>query len=275
MVAGSNPAGRANFLFFARPPEVFMLEICIDTLAGIDAAIEGGADRLELCAALAVGGLTPPLSLVTRAAAAPIPSHLLCRPRDGDFCYGPAEAAMVADDIRLAAEAGLAGVVIGASAADYRLDAELLASWVAHARAEGAKAGRTLSLTLHRAFDLVPDPLEALETAIALGFDRILTSGCAPRAADALDTLAALARQAEGRIRILAGSGIDATNARAILATGVPEIHASCRSPGGTPGEAEQRFGFQTGPGLHTDPEKVAALRRILADYRTLNSTNI
>jgi copper homeostasis protein CutC len=252
-----------------------MLEICIDTLAGIDAAIAGGADRLELCAALAVGGLTPPRSLITRAAAAPIPAHLLARPRDGDFRYGAGEAAMVADDIRLAAEAGLAGVVIGASAADYRLDADLLATWVAHARTEGAKAGRTLSLTLHRAFDLCPDPLEALETAIALGFDRILTSGCQPRAADALETFTALARQAQGRIIILAGSGVDATNARALLSTGVPELHASCRSPGDTPGEAEQRFGFQTGPSLHTDPAKVSALRAILDEHRTLNSTNI
>jgi len=252
-----------------------MLEICIDTLAGIDAAIAGGADRLELCAALSVGGLTPPRSLVARAAAAPIPAHLLSRPRDGDFRYSPGEAALVADDISLAAEAGLAGVVIGASDAAGKLDAGLLAAWVAHARAEGAKAGRPLSLTLHRAFDLCPDPLEALDTAIALGFDRILTSGGQPRAADALDMLAALVRRAEGRILILAGSGIDAANLPAILATGVPEVHASCRSPSGTPGEAEQRFGFQTGPSLQTDPAKVSTMRRILDEHRTLNSTNI
>lgn len=252
-----------------------MLEICIDTLAGIDAAIAGGADRIELCAALSVGGLTPPLSLVTRAAAAPIRAHLLSRPRDGDFRYNAAEAALIADDIRLAAESGLDGVVIGASAPDGTLDVELLASWVAHARAEGARAGRPLALTLHRAFDLCPDPLEALDTAIALGFDRVLTSGAQPRAIDALDMLAALVRRADGRILILAGSGIDPANLPAILATGVPEVHASCRSPSGTPGEAEQRFGFQTGPSLETDRGKVTALRRILDADRTLNNTNI
>lgn len=252
-----------------------MLEICIDTVSGIDAAIAGGADRLELCAALSVGGLTPPQSLVLRAAAAPIPAHLLARPRDGDFRYGAAEAALIADDIRLAAEAGLAGVVIGASDAEGRLDAGLLASWIAHARAEGSRRGRPLALTLHRAFDLCPDPLAALDTAIALGFDRILTSGGQPRAADALDTLAALVRRAEGRILILAGSGIDAATLPAILATGVPEVHASCRSPAGPAGEAEQRFGFQAGPSLHTDPAKVSALRRILDQHRTLNDTNI
>lgn len=251
-----------------------MLEICIDTVAGIDAAIAGGADRLELCAALSVGGLTPPQSLVARAAAAPIPTHLLARPRDGDFRYSAAEAALVADDIGLAAEAGLAGVVIGASDAGGRLDADLLASWVAHARA-GTAADRPLALTLHRAFDLCPDPFEALDTAIALGFDRILTSGGQPRAADALDTLAALVRRADGRILILAGSGIDADTLPAILATGVPEVHASCRSPAGPAGEVEQRFGFQTGPSLQTDPAKIAALRRIIDQHRTLNSTNI
>lgn len=252
-----------------------MLEICIDTLAGIDAAIAGGADRLELCAALSVGGLTPPQSLIARAAAAPIPAHLLARPRDGDFRYDAGEAALIADDIRLAAESGLAGVVIGASGQDDRLDADLLASWIVHARAEGAKAGRRLALTLHRAFDLCPDPFEALETAIALGFDRILTSGGQPRAADALDTLAALVRRADGRIGILAGSGVDAANLPAILATGVPEVHASCRSPAGAPGAAEQRFGFQHGPRLVTDAAKVSALRRIFNAHRTLNSTNI
>lgn len=246
-----------------------MLEICIDTVSGIDAAVTGGADRIELCAALSVGGLTPPQSLVLRAAAAPIPAHLLARPRDGDFRYAAAEAALVAEDIRLAAEAGLAGVVIGASGADGRLDAGLLAAWVAHAREAGARRGKPLALTLHRAFDLCPDPLEALDTAVALGFDRILTSGGQPRAADALDMLAALVHRADGRILILAGSGIDAANLPAILATGVDEVHASCRSPSGAPGAAEQRFGFQAGPSLHTDPAKISALRRILDAHRT------
>jgi copper homeostasis protein len=241
-----------------------MLEVCVESVAGIGAAVAGGADRIELCAGLAVGGLTPPLSLIRQAASAPIATHLLARPRDGNFRYGAGDAALVAQDISTAAEAGLAGVVIGASDAAGRLDAGLLASWVVHARAAGEARGRPLSLTLHRAFDLCPDLFEALETAVQLGFDRILTSGGQPRAADALDTLAALVAQADGRIIILPGSGIDISNVAAILGTGVREVHASCRSPLGEASEAEQRFGFQSGAALQTDPAKVSALKAMV-----------
>jgi copper homeostasis protein len=241
-----------------------MLEVCIDEPAGIDAAVAGGADRIELCAALSVGGLTPPASLVRLAANAPIPVHLLARPRDGDFCYGAAEAALIAEDITLAAEAGLAGVVIGASAPDRRLDVPLLAELVGHARAAGDRRGRPLSLTLHRAFDLCPDLPAALDVALELSFDRILTSGGQPRAVDALAMLAELHRRADGRIGILPGSGIDTACAPAILATGVRELHASCRSAGDDAGEVERRFGFQTGPRLRTDPDRVHALKEIV-----------
>jgi copper homeostasis protein CutC len=237
-----------------------LLEVCVEDVAGIAASIAGGADRIELCSALAVGGLTPPASLIAEAAQAPVPVHLLARPRDGNFTYGTAEAALVAADIRDAAAAGLAGVVIGASRPDHRLDTDLLAAWVAVARG----AGRPLSLTLHRAFDLCPDPLAALESAIALGFDRILTSGGTPRALDGCPTLATLVAAAGDRITILAGSGVDATTLPPILATGVREVHASCRSPQGAADAREIAFGFQAGPRLVTDAAKVAGLRNLL-----------
>ncbi|MFV0622630.1 copper homeostasis protein CutC [Sphingomonas sp. ac-8] len=245
-----------------------MLEVCIDEPAGIEAAVAGGADRIELCAALSVGGLTPPAALVRLAAQAPIPVHLLARPRDGDFRYTDVEAAMIADDITLAADAGLAGVVIGASAADRSLDAPLLARLVAHARDAGTKRGAPLSLTLHRAFDLCPDLPAALDVAIELGFDRALTSGGEPRAVDALPMLEALHRRAAGRITILPGSGIDSATLPAILTTGVVEAHASCRSATGDAGEVERRFGFQSGPRLRTDATKVRELKRILQSAR-------
>ncbi|MFZ3482425.1 copper homeostasis protein CutC [Sphingomonas sp. 3-13AW] len=245
-----------------------MLEVCVDEAAGIEAAVAGGADRIELCAALSVGGLTPPVSLVRLATEAPIPVNLLARPRDGDFCYSAAEVALIAEDITLAAEAGLAGVVIGASAPDRRLDALLLAGLVAHAREAGAKRGRPLSLTLHRAFDLCPDLPAALDVAVELGFDRILTSGGEPRAADALPMLAELHQRAAGRIIILPGSGIDANCLPAVLETGVREAHASCRSPSEDAGEVERRFGFQTGPRLRTDTAKVAAVKAIMLGVR-------
>lgn len=242
-----------------------LLEVCVDDVRGISAAVVGGADRLELCAALALGGLTPQESLIRAAAAAPVPTHLLARPRAGNFRYDLAEAALVADDIAAASEAGLGGVVVGASDENYRLDTTLLSAWVAHARALGAARGRPLSLTLHRAFDLCPDPLAALEDAIALGFDRILTSGGQPRAIDALEVLGALVRRAGDRIIILAGSGIDAANLPALLDVGLCEVHASCSSISDECEVEEQRFGFQAGPRRFTDPEKVAALRGLLS----------
>lgn len=246
-----------------------MLEVCVEEAAGIDAAVAGGADRMELCAGLSLGGLTPSPALIRAAAACPVPALLLARPREGDFRYDAREAALVAEDISDAAQAGLAGVVIGANDQHNHLDTNLLAQWVAHARVEGEKRGRPLLLTLHRAFDLCPDHGAALEAAIALGFDRILTSGGQPRAVDGAATLAALVRQAAGRIIILPGGGIDAGNVSTILATGVREVHASCRAPLGAPGEQEKRFGFQAGPRLRTQADKVAALRALVMADRS------
>jgi len=257
-----------------------MLEVCTDQAAAVDAGVTGGAERVELCSGLAVGGLTPSPALIRFAASAPIATMMLVRPRDGDFRYDRVDADLIAADMKAAAEAGLQGVVIGASAADGGLDLPLLARLTAHGRDLGAQRGRPLSLTLHRAFDLCPDPLAALEDAIALGFQRILTSGATPRAVDGVETLSRLVRRAGNRITILAGSGIDADNVDAILASGVREIHASCRSPLGPAGEAEQRFRFQVGPTQCTDPTKVAILKARIDAWiarvdNTLNSTNI
>ncbi len=238
-----------------------LLEVCVETVAGIGAAVAGGADRIELCAALSVGGLTPSASLIRAAAAAPLPAHLLARPRAGGFAYGAAEQALVAEDIRDAADAGLAGVVIGASTPDYRLDTMVLSQWIAQVRALGAARGVPLSLTLHRAFDLVHDPAAALEQAIALGFDRILTSGCAPRAIDGVATLAALQAQAAGRIVLLAGSGVTPAVVPAILATGIREVHASARTFHDVAEDLpERRFGFLGPQAGDTDVAQVAAL---------------
>lgn len=238
-----------------------LLEVCVETIAGLEAAVRGGADRIELCAALSVGGLTPPGSLIRAAATSPLPVHLLARPRAGGFVFDRAEQALIADDIRVAAEAGLAGVVIGASTGDRRLDTAVLAHWIDHARTLGQQRGTALSLTLHRAFDLVPDPLTALEQAVALGFDRILTSGGEPRAIDGIATLAALHRQAAGRIIILAGSGVNVETAPTLLKTGIVELHASCRTTHEVaPDSLERRFGFVAAQNGDTDAERVAAL---------------
>lgn len=118
---------------------------------------------------------------------------------------------------------------------------------------------------MHRAFDLVPDPLAALEQAVALGFDRILTSGGQPRAIDGVATLAALHRQAAGRIIILAGSGVTVETAPALLATGIAELHASCRATREiAPDVPERRFGFIAAQDGDTDADRVATLAQLV-----------
>ncbi|MEG8038429.1 copper homeostasis protein CutC [Sphingomonas sp. LR60] len=246
-----------------------LLEVCVEDAHGIAAAVAGGADRIELCAALDVGGLTPPASLIRAAAQAPLPVHLLARPRAGGFVHDAAERTLVADDIRTAADAGLAGVVIGASLPDHRLDTGTIAAWIALARDLGAARRRPLSLTLHRAFDLAPDLPAALDTAIELGFDRILTSGGQPQAADALPMLTTLVAHAGERIVILAGSGVSAATLPAILTTGVREVHASCRTAISEDDPALSRFGFSPPVAKRTDIAAVAALTTILCAAET------
>lgn len=199
-----------------------LLEVCVDSVDGLDAAIAGGADRIELCSALDLGGLTPTPGLIAAAARASVPVYAMIRPHARSFAWTPADAAAMRAEIDAVRAAGLAGVVLGAALPDGALDVTLLETL--RARAPG------LGATLHRVFDLVPDPAAALEAAIALGFERILTSGGAVRAEDGLTQLAALARQAQGRIGIMPGSGVSAANVvRIVQGVGAKEVHASCR----------------------------------------------
>ncbi len=204
--------------------ERILLEVCVDTPAGLAAAIAGGADRIELCAALGQQGLTPAPGLIAQAASAPIPIYAMIRPRQGDFRYDAVDLDAMRRDIDAVREAGLAGVVFGANRDNGELDADVLAPLVAHS--EG------LGVTLHRAFDLVPDFEAGLELAIDLGFERILTSGGAQNAMAGATRIVAFAAQAEGRIAILAGGGVNPANAAELIArTGVTEVHGSCSGP--------------------------------------------
>lgn len=234
-----------------------LLEVCIDDLAGLEAAVEGGADRIELCSALALGGLTPSLGLMEIAATFDIPCNAMIRPRAGDFVYSEEEIDVMQADIDAARNAGLAGVVLGASLPDGRLDRFVL---------EGlATAARGLDLTLHRAFDLVPDIPEAVEIAIKLGFSRILTSGGARTAADGVQGLKQAIRAANGRISIMPGSGVSATNARKFLGLGITELHASCSVPAEHAAGKLTDFGFQSTGARRTDATKVKALKAAMS----------
>ncbi|CAN5485224.1 copper homeostasis protein CutC [soil metagenome] len=242
-------------------PAPILLEICVDTPAGLEAAIAGGADRIELCAALEVGGLTPSPGLLRLAGERALPVRAMIRPRAGHFVFSAAETYVMLREIDAARAAGMTGVVIGAMTAAGALDVALLGILAAHA--EG------LDVTLHRAVDLLVDPLAAVDIAVALGLATILTSGGARLAQDGMATIAAMQARAAGRIEILAGSGITAANAADIVAgTGVTAIHASCgRSVEATDAKAVA-LGFASARQRETDPILVENLRAALAPAR-------
>lgn len=245
-------------------PMAYQLEICVDSLESARRAEAAGADRLELCADLLVGGTSPSPFLIRQVLhTVKIPVNVLLRPRFGDFCFTEAEKQVLLEEIDFCRKSGVNGVVIGALTPAGDLDAPFLQECMAHA------AG--LHKTLHRCFDVCRDAGAALEQAIALGFDTILTSGQAATAPEGTALLARLHRQAEGRIHLLAGSGVNADNILTIgRETGVRQFHLSGKRT--EPGPMQyRREGVPMGLPMasefdrqYTSPEAVAAARAAL-----------
>lgn len=235
-----------------------LLEICVDDSAGLAAAIAGGADRIELCSALELGGLTPSAALLEQALQIACPAHMMIRPRAGGFVLAEGEAALMVEEIRLAISRGVAGVVVGALLPEGTLDRDALARF--------RDAAQEATLVLHRAIDLVPDPVAAVRDAAVLGYDKILSSGGAPTAIEGTATLAAMVAAAGDRLSIIAGSGVTPANvARLVAETGVREVHGSASIAGAEPDAATLRLGFATGPRRRTDKSVVARLRAAIA----------
>lgn len=232
-----------------------LLEVCVEDAAGLAAALRGGAGRIELCSALALGGLTPSPGLMAEAARAPVPVMAMIRPRAGGFLWSAEDLRQMKADIAAARSAGLAGVVLGASRPDGRLDEWMLSTLLAEA--EG------MDTTLHRCFDLAPDKGQALETAVTLGFSRILTSGGAATAPDGADNLGMLMDQAAGRIVVMPGSGIRPETLPALSHLPLREIHASCSIPEAE-GAAIAAFGFGLPERRVTSENGVRALKAAL-----------
>lgn len=206
------------------------LEVCCGDLQSVRAAIEGGAHRVELCEALELDGLTPSEAMMESAIGMGIPVQVLIRVREGDFVYNKDEIYKMRNDIRLARKLGAAGVVIGALMPDGSIDEEAIRCMMDEA--EG------LSVTFHRAFDVCRKPEEALEKIISLGCHRLLTSGQATTAEQGIPMLKKLVEQADGRIIIMPGAGVNPQNASRILEeTGALEIHGSLRRNGHTSAE--------------------------------------
>jgi copper homeostasis protein len=197
-----------------------LFESCIDSSEAAVASAHGGAGRVELCARLDVGGTTPDASLIAAAVATvAVPVFVMIRPRGGDFVYGRDEIAAMEADIAAARAAGAHGLVFGALRADATIDVDVMRRLIDRAR--------PLPVTCHKAIDAARDPFEALDALLALGVERVLTSGGAETAAAGAATIARMVAQAGDALVVMAGGGIRAHNVSALVrATRVREVHA-------------------------------------------------
>lgn len=189
-----------------------ILEICVDSYASAMAAIRGGAHRLELCSALAVGGLTPSPALLKQIRqVSDIPVRCLMRTRGGDFLYTREEIQQMAMEIRMLKEAGADGFVIGCLTKDGDLDADAMKPLLEAATGTG--------LTLHRCIDVSRDPVKTYRDAGALGIDTVLTSGAAGNCLAGMEVIRELIRirDEEGGPEVLIGAGVKAPVIAAFL----------------------------------------------------------
>ena len=212
-----------------------IFEICVQTPAGVLAAVAAGADRVELCADLGSGGVTPSGGLIEWAASR-ITTHVLIRPRPGDFSYSSHETGIMLRDIEVAKAAGAHGLVIGALTGSGSVNTTLCSQLVA--------AARPASVTFHRAFDAAASPRAAFEDVLSLGVDRLLTSGAAPSALEGADLLASLVSRSAGRLTILPGGGVtEETAAELVRRTGAHELYFSALNSGPPDAPLETRIG--------------------------------
>lgn len=202
-----------------------LIEACVDSVESAVAAERGGAGRIELCDNLLDGGTTPSAGTIAECRRrVRIPIYVMIRPRGGDFLYSDVELAVMRRDIVQAEALGADGVVLGLLKRDGAVDAARTRALVALAR--------PMDVTFHRAIDVCRDPVAALDALIAIGVDRVLTSGQAPTALRGAAVIRRLVERAAGRIAVLAGGGIDERNARRVLErTGVRELHVRGTSP--------------------------------------------
>jgi copper homeostasis protein len=235
------------------------LEIAANSLASALAAQEGGADRIELCSALEVGGLTPSHGLIALVRErVRIPIYVLIRVRAGDFVYNQLEVATMQRDIEDCVALGCDGVVIGTLDENAAVNIEQCRALI------GAAGG--LGVTFHRAFDMTRDLSAALEDLIALGCERVLTSGGRADALAGAPTIGVLVEQSRARIRVMAGAGIDASSVGAIrAATAATEFHASAKRQLASRARRVDRdeLGMSAGE-WRSDVEQVRALVRVL-----------
>ncbi|WP_413285105.1 copper homeostasis protein CutC [Vibrio sp. MA40-2] len=202
----------------------YQIEVCIDNLESMHNAITGGATRIELCSALALGGLTPSFGFMQKAAQlSTVPIYAMIRPRQGDFLYDSDDIEAMLQDIYVAKQAGLQGVVFGVLNKFAEIDMDSCDQLM--------KAATGLDVTFHRAIDQCADYQLAIENIIRLGCKRILTSGLAANAYEGREVIASMVKQANGQLAIMAGAGVSAANVADIIkVTGVKNLHLSGKS---------------------------------------------
>jgi copper homeostasis protein len=202
----------------------YIIEIATTDYISTLNAVEGGADRIELCSALSEGGTTPSYGLIKICKEKfSTPIFPIIRPRSGDFLYSDEEFQIMLNDILVARQFGCEGVVLGLLNEDGGIDVERTSRLV--------EAAYPMEVSFHRAFDRCKEPFEAMEQLIAIGCQRILTSGQKPAAPDGAELIAALIRSANERIIIMPGSGVRKENIRSLYdQTGATEFHSSLRS---------------------------------------------
>lgn len=242
------------------------MEICIDSLESAKNAIAGGATRLEVCAALSEGGLTPSPGLIRQIKNfAKTPIRAMIRIRKGNFVYSRDEVDAMLHDLEILKAHQVDGFVFGALTSDGQVDCDVCSKIVS--------AARPLPVTFHRAFDETLDPLSSMDVIIRLGFDKILTSGQKDTALEGLDLLKHLVEKAADEITIMPGAGITCSNISRVKECGAREFHASARTKVYV-GPHGHRFAKDDYVGV-TDSEMVKAMVCLLSNTRCLaNDTN-
>ena len=240
-----------------------IFEICVDSIAGVRAAKAAGAQRVELCGNLLEGGVTPSRGAIRQARTVTgIGLHVIIRPRGGDFLFDDDEFAVMRADIETAKAESADGVVIGLLMAAACIDVQRTRELIALAR--------PLAVTFHRAFDMTPDPFEALETLIGFGIERVLTSGQEATVLEGLPLIADLVRRAGQRIIVMPGGGITARNVDRIVAAAKPaEIHFAALEPAPSSMQFRRQHVFMGGelrpPEYDRLDTSVSAIRAVIA----------
>ncbi len=247
------------------PHQKYILECCVDSVESALQAEKGGADRLELCSNLIIGGTTPTLALFRQIREhTNIRIHVLVRPRFGDFLYTKQELHIIAKEIDMFRKAGAEGIVIGCLTPDGSLDCEAMHFLIDY-------AGQ-MTVTLHRAFDMSKDPFQTLELAKELGIHTILTSGCQASCLDGIDLLRQLDEKSNGEITLRAGAGIQESSVRILRKkTNLTAFHMSGKSVKNSKMQFRNPNVFMGLPGMseyeiwETDSNAVLAVRKLLS----------